>query len=292
MYGVVLFLWFAASFAQSAIDFPKLQIEAPPELAAIRTRLDAIPPGRFADIAEFLGITQPGPAIRVVLATENTELARSVPAWISGFAAGDSNLIVIFPARSPGYPDDTLEDVLRHEVAHVLISRAAGSRPVPRWFDEGVAMEVERGRRWQDQTQLFYQLLTGGEADLQDLNHLFSGGQNDQTRAYALAGAFVHDVIQRYGPMAAGRILSRIHNGAAFDTAFADVTGFTPSHAEADFWRRQRIWTSWVPIVTSTTTLWLAVTLLALTAIYMRRRRNRQIEEQWEKEESDTDQYN
>ena len=263
---------------------PHLEIEAPPELAAVRMRLQAISPGRFGDIAEFLGIAEAGSAIRVILAPENSELARSVVPWISGFAVAESNLVVMFPARSPGYPDNTLEDVLRHEVAHVLIWRAAG-RPVPRWFNEGLAMEVERERRFQDQTQLLYQLLTGGQIDLQQLDRLFSGRQNDKTRAYALSGALVHDLVQRHGPTACREILIRVHQGTPFEIAFGTVTGNTPAQTESEFWRRQRIWTSWVPIVTSSTILWSAVTMLAILAIYVRRRRNRQMEEEWAKEE-------
>jgi hypothetical protein len=266
---------------------PQLEIEAPPELAAVRTRLQAIPSGRFNDIAEFLGIDEAGPAIRVILAPENSELARSVVSWISGFAIGESSLVVMFPARSPGYPDNTLEDVLRHEVAHVLIWRATAGRPLPRWFNEGLAMEVERERRFQDQTQLLYQLLTGGQIDLERLDRLFSGTQNNQTRAYALSGAFVHDLLQRHGSSACKEILIRVRRGTSFDDAVETVTGNTPSHEESEFWRRQRIWTSWVPIVTSSTVLWLAITMLAILAIYIRRRRNKKMEEEWEKEESD-----
>jgi LPXTG-motif cell wall-anchored protein len=253
-------------------------------------RLESLPSSSFDDIVQFLGVS-PGPAIHVGLSPETSDMARSVAPWISGFALGESSLVVLFPARSPGYPDQTLEDVLRHEVAHVLLWRAAAGRPVPRWFDEGVAMEVERQRRWQDQTQLFYQLMTGGETDLQRLDRLFAAGQNDQTRAYALAGAFVHYLLKQHGPETIKDVLMRVHAGMDFDSAFATVTGSPPSHAEAEFWRSQRIWTSWVPIISSTTMLWLGVTLLALLAIYMRRRRNRQIEEEWAKEDSDTDEY-
>jgi uncharacterized membrane protein len=46
---------------------------------------------------------------------------------------------------------------------------------------------------------------------------------------------------------------------------------------------------TWVPIIGSSTSLWLAVTVLALLAIYRRRRRNREIEERWAKEEEDDD---
>ena len=283
MYRLALLLWFLASLLPS--EFPKLEIEAPRELDAVRNRLQSIPPGRFADIAEFLGLIDAGPVIQVKLATETSDVARGVAPWISGFAVGESNLVVIFPARSPGYPDNTLEDVLRHEVAHILIWRASAGRPLPRWFDEGLAMEVERGRRFQDQTQLLYQLITSGRTNLEHLDRLFTGGQNDQTRAYALAGAFIRDLAQEHGPTVFREILMRVRRGVPFDVAFADVAGVTPSRAESEFWDRQRIWTSWVPIVTSSTTLWLAITTLALVAIYVRRRRNRKIEDEWAKEE-------
>ena len=271
-------------------EFPTLEIEAPTGLDPVRNRLQSIPPGRFADIAEFLGLIDPGPVIQVKLATETSDVARAVAPWISGFAAGESNLVVMFPARSPGYPDNTLEDVLRHEVAHILIWRASAGRPIPRWFNEGLAMEVERMRRFQDQTQLLYQLITGGRTSLEHLDSLFAGGQNDQIRAYALAGAFIRDLAQEHGPAVFREILMRVRRGVPFDVAFAEVAGVTPSRAESEFWDRQRIWTSWVPIVTSSTTLWLAITTLALVAIYVRRRRNREIEDQWAKEEeSDTE---
>ena len=289
MYRLALFLWFVGWLQPSVSQFPGLEIEAPPELAAVRARLESIPAGRFADIAEFLGVRDPEPAIHVVLATETSDLAHGVAPWISGFAVGESNLIVIFPSRSPAYPDNTLEDVLRHEAAHILIWRASAGRPVPRWFNEGLAMEVERARRLQDETQLLYHFITGGHMDLEQLDRLFSGSQNDQTRAYALSGAFVHELLREHGKSVQSEILGRIRRGVPFDMAFADVAGITPSQAESEFWNRQRIWTSWLPILTSSATLWLAVTALALIAIYARRRRNRQIEERWAKEEGSDD---
>lgn len=273
-----------------AQPIPPLQIEAPPELATVQRRLESIPSERFADIAKLLGIREGGQAIQVRLVRESSELARSVAPWISGFAVGDSNLVVIFPARSPGYPDHTLEDVLRHEVAHIWIWRAVAGRPIPRWFNEGVAMAVERDRQFQDETQLLYQLVTGGRSDMEAVDRLFSGTQNDQIRAYALAGAFVHDIVRRFGPQVIQEILQGVNRGATFDSAYGNATGETLANAQLEFWRSQRIWTSWIPILTSSTLLWSTITILAIFAFYMRRRRNRQIEQQWEDDEkSDED---
>ena len=87
---------------------------------------------------------------------------------------------------------------------------------------------------------------------------------------------------------APGEILARMRRGAAFDRAFAEITGETPGEAESDFWRRQRIWTTWVPIITSSATLWIAVTLIALWAIRRRRQKDAALRRKWEEEEEST----
>ena len=57
--------------------------------------------------------------------------------------------MVLLPARTPTYPDGSLEEVLLHELAHVLVARAAGHSPSPllvvRPGEEGAAdLEVLR----------------------------------------------------------------------------------------------------------------------------------------------------
>src|SRR5688572_5228101 len=124
----------------------QLWFDAPPELEPVRKRLESIDPQTFAEVRALTGgqaLTEP---LRVVLASEESELARQTPSWVAGFV-NSSDVIVLFPARSPNYPHDTLEDVLRHEVAHVLIRHSAGrAGATPRWFNEGLAMAAERDR--------------------------------------------------------------------------------------------------------------------------------------------------
>ena len=115
-------------------EIPRLTIEAPEELTAARNRLETFDTGRLLGVMQLVGLDAAGDPIRVVLEPEGSPLARQAPTPIAGFASLDENLIVLFPARSPAYPHDTLEDVLHHEVAHVLISRAARGAPVPLWL--------------------------------------------------------------------------------------------------------------------------------------------------------------
>jgi hypothetical protein len=265
---------------------PQLQIEAPPELAVIRERLESAEPQLLAGLLTLVGLNTAGPAIPIVLAVEGSEWAQQTPPWIVGFASDTPEMVVIFPARSPTYPHSTLDDVVRHEVAHVLIGRASGHGDVPRWFNEGLAMAAEHGWRFQDQTQLLYHLVLGSAVSLHEIDSLFRGSQRDQTRAYTLAGAFARDLLEQHGSSMAAQIFAQMKDGASFDMAFAGVTRITPAAAESRFWERQRIWTNWIPIITESPTLWIAITLLALLAIRSRRKRDAAMKKEWEKEEA------
>jgi hypothetical protein len=75
--------------------------------------------------------------------------------------------------------------------------------------------------------------------------------------------------------------------GASFDVAFATAIGRSTSTLESDFWKRQRIWTTWVPIVTSSATVWFGISLIAMLAIRRRRQKDAEIARTWDEEETD-----
>ena len=266
---------------------PELRIDAPPGMAAQKSRMESLDPMRLADVVRLVGLKDPGAPISIRLAESSSDLARSVPPWIAGFAQNEN--VVIFPSRSPSYPHSTLDDVVRHEVAHVLIWRASSGRPVPRWFNEGLAMAAERRRELRDQTQLFLQLASGSRLSFEDIDRLFNGGQAEQTRAYLLSGTLVWDLLKEHGESAGGRILEEIGRGSSFETAFRNVTGKSTTAAEAEFWKRQRVWTTWLPILFSQETLWMAITLLTFFAIWRVRKRSTEIRRRWEEEDNDED---
>ena len=174
--------------------------------------------------------------MRVVLATDDGEIARQVTPWTAGFAVGEASLIVLFPSRSPSYPHDTLEDVLRHEVAHVLISRAASGRPVPRWFHEGLAVAVERPWGLEDRSRLASTLLFGPRLTLDGIDSLFTGEQEMQARGYSLSAAVVRYLISEHGAAAPAEILRRMSAGWTFDEAAASVTQRSIPYFESGFW--------------------------------------------------------
>jgi len=260
---------------------PDLLIEAPSEFAAARERVESFDRERLRGVMRLVGLTDSGPPIRVLLASEDSELARQVSSSIAGFAAGTESLVVLFPSRSPAYPDDTLEDVLHHEVAHVLITRASGGRSLPTWFHEGLATTAERTWGIEDQARVLRERAFLSHTSLDEVNELFESDDGSRAGAYALAGAFVRDLINAHGPSAPGDIMRRIAAGESFDSAFAQVTKQSLADAEAAFWDRNRFWARWGPFLMTPSALWMIVTLIALAAIIRRRQKSAALRKRW-----------
>jgi|SRR6185369_8157459 len=271
----------------AAAQVPQLLVEAPAALEPLAARIRTLPAGRLEDAARLAGLFRAGPPVRVILAPEGSALAASAPPWVSGFADPAAGVVVLMPARAPSYPDSSLEDLLRHEVAHVLIGRAAGGRPVPRWFQEGLAMIAGQSWGLEDRSRLTLALFSDRRVPLSELDSHFSGGQGTVQRAYTVAGAFVRDLIQRHGPRSTGLILEGLADGLPFAEAYRRATGEALADAEDSFWDRQTFWYRWVPFLTSSVILWIGITMLALWAMAKRRARDAAQRRAWEAEEDE-----
>ncbi len=262
---------------------PELTITAPPELSGAVTRVARYDAARLGNVMRLVGLSDAGPAISLVLATEDSELGRQTPRWIAGFADSRRDLIVLFPARAPTYPYDSMEELLHHEVAHILIARAATGAVVPRWFHEGLAMAAERTWRLADHRHLAVAIV-GTRGSIAQLDAEFDAGPDRAARAYGVSGAFVRDLLRRHGPALPARILARLAAGDSFDRAFAAAAGTSLADAERLFWRYSW-WNQLVPFLTSTLVIWMAILLLAGYALRRRRQRRAALREQWEREE-------
>ena len=264
---------------------PRLVVEgavtSPPHAAQI----EDIDPRRLAIAMLLLGLREPGEPIYLVLAPEDSSAARSAPGWIAGYAFSDQDVAVLFPARTPTYPDSNFEELVLHEVGHILVARASGGVDLPRWFNEGLALFIGRPWRLEDHSRVTWALVSRRNVTLADLEDHFATNRAAAAHAYALAGAFVHDLLQRHGPDAAALVLAKVAAGASFEDAFAQATGVSLEEAEASFWGRHTFIYRWVPVLTSSATLWIAISLLALVAFKRRRKRDAALRERWEQED-------
>jgi len=274
----------AGALDGAAASAPSFVIEPQTGLERFAPELEKTPRSRLAAAARLAGLNDPGPMIRVVLVREDSTAAREVPTWAAGYASGPDGIVLI-PTRTPSYPDGSLESVLVHEATHIFVTRALRGRSVPHWFNEGVAMTAAHEWDVEDRAMLVLELLPWRTVGLADLDALFDEGAGRARRAYTISGSFVGDFVEREGDEAPGRILSLVAQGLSFEEAFARATGLTLGAAEASFWSRQNLWYRWVPLLTSTFTLWTGITLPALWAVKKRREKDARVRERWEAEE-------
>jgi hypothetical protein len=266
---------------------PQFIIDAPESLESVAAHLQEINPASLQRISDLMGLQHPGPPIRVILAPNDSPSAQNTPEWMSGYALSGASMIVLLTDRAMTYPNDSLNDVFLHEIGHILAHRAAGGQPLPRWFDEGLAMMTVRTWDIEDRTRLVWAMVSGTEVSLDDLNRLFSSDAHSVRRAYVLAHAFTLDLVEHTDPDAPKRILAKVKQGLSFPEAFAQATFMTLSQAEDAFWNRQTLWNRWIPVATSSGMLWLTITLLAFWAYTKQRRRTAAIKKQWREDDWD-----
>ncbi len=271
----------AAAFAET----PALDIVAPAPLEQVAIRVRALAADDFSDVLALVGLEAFGPPVRVVLAAEDSDLARRAPSWVSGYAQPLLSEIVLFPARVPSYPDRTLAVLLRHEVAHILTARAAGHRPLPAWVAEGIATVAAREWGLEDRARYAAAVIGPGPRSLAELEAAFRAGGRQVSRAYALSAALMRSLQRRHGPGSVARLLAGIARGEDLPAAFRFATGTSLASFERRFFRTDAFWTTWVPFLTSSGALWTAITMLALLAIRRRRQRDAEQRARWEEME-------
>jgi hypothetical protein len=278
----------AIAFGAWGASAPEVSVEAPPELAWAAREIEALAPAALAAAQRLTG-SEDAARISIALVQEGSRAARAAAPWISGYAIAPDR-IVLFPARVNRYPDFGLAALLRHELAHLYVARAAGpagAGQVPRWFNEGLAMAVGREPGLGDRARVALAVIDDASLPLARLDRAFAGGEAEVHSAYALAGDFVRELLQRHGGESAARILAGVARGERFRDAFHGVTGQTLADFESSYWKRRTLLDRWVPVVSSSVVLWGGIALLALAAIRRRRARDAERLARWGAEEGE-----
>lgn len=267
-----------------AADPPPLIFEAPPRFAPLADRLQKVNRQALSAAMELVGLQEPGPPITIILATEDMDMARHTPSWVSGYALIPSGTIVVFPERQVSYPHGSWEALLLHELAHVFVMRVSREHTGPRWFEEGIAMVASGERDLEDRAWGFWIGLTATPIPLEEMNRLFSKNPPLVQKAYLLSDALVRYLMTSRGADIVRQILAERADGVPFEDAVQKVTGWTLMELETKFWAQQTVWRRWIPVATSSTIVWAAIVLLALAALRKQRQRAAAVKQKWEEE--------
>jgi len=270
----------AAGQASAAVG-----IEAPERFQNEARRIARIDEEQLAPALRLTGRPGLPRGIRVLLVGSDSPVAAEVPSWASGFTVAESRTIVLFPDRVASYPVRSMEALVVHEIAHILVADAAGGRTVPRWLNEGIATVAAREWSLEDRARYAAAVVGQGPTSTRDLDRGFEGNAATAARSYALSAAAVRFLLASYDEGVTARLLQALAGDLPFGEAFVQVTGDPLARFEEAFFEDEAFWYTWVPFLTSSVALWMAITLLALVAIRRRRERSRMLRESWEREE-------
>jgi hypothetical protein len=280
---------FVAVTVAAAAPPPVLVVEGPESLRGPVAEIEGVSPERLQSVAELVGLDERDVLVPVAVRDERSEEARSKPGWVAGYASSrlvDGEVegrVVVFPSRGRSWPDRSLEGLVLHELSHILLARASGGRPVPRWFNEGTAMAAAEAFHVEGQTRFALERLRSGAVPLSQVDAWFTRGNDSQVRrAYAVAGEFVYELRRRDGASVVADILDRVAAGDDFERAFRRVTGRSLAQTEAEFWERNGGWRRFLPFLTSAVAVWMLASLLVLPALARRRLKTKRLEEKWE----------
>jgi hypothetical protein len=245
-------------------------------------------------LAVDLGETPDGP-IAVVLAPDDQAFnqfqppGEPLPDWAVGVAYPGSMTMVIRSHHIPGTPRQDIGAIFIHELTHLVLGARFGERPVPFWLHEGLAMyeagEWHPGHEW----DLVRAVLANRVPPLDAL--AVAGRSEAEARTvYALSEALVGHMIATYGRGRFGALVDQLAEGESFEGALISAFRITPERFEEKWQVHLDRRYTWIPLITSTTALWVVMMAVAFVAYAAKKRRNRKIAAAWAEEEQESGQ--
>ena len=277
---------------------PWLRVHAAPGDQRVADRLVTAGSRQLPSLSARLGLPIGGPGlgpVEVYLAPTERQFRTlqpgATPDWADGTAWPRQGLVFL---RSPAIRSGTaapLEQVLTHELAHVLVGRAfikppgeRGLADPPRWLQEGVALYLA-GEVTLDRQELLRRQLPGALLSFAQLDEGFPDDPLTAQLAYAQSGDLIAMIAAERGEAAIGVLIRELAAGEPMPVALRRATGESPIRLE-ERWRARWSdpWQKIPPL--GELALYVAGIGAMGVALWRLRRRQARILARWEQEEA------
>jgi len=205
------------------------------------------------------------------------------PFTFSGFAKPSRNQIIV---KSPNLrkSGEDFAGTLRHELVHILLSRAGIEQRIPLWFNEGIAMYLANEYHWGTRLRMAYILLTNRLVDYKDLDRelVLSSSPDATGNAYVQSLYLTQLLVARLGEEKFWRLLDECRR-KDFATALKDVAGMSIADFISEF--KKSLWIVAIFGALATGSIFTPLAIMAIIAFFAIRHKNQQKLKQWEEEE-------
>jgi hypothetical protein len=285
--SVLLICWLAPAFAFETVRTQQFVFYARPEGQKAAAYLAQNADTTMQTMAASLGL-QAGAVIDVYVVQEFEEFYRArpdagrLPSWAVGAAWPEKNLIVILLNRG-----SDIDTVFLHEMHHMLLGQAfRGAEHVPRWLDEGLAMIWANEWSLSRLTTMTMAALSHKLLPMDELAEHFPNDLHTAEIAYCQSFYFIAFLKGQFGDEAFQRFFLEY-------TKYKDFRGALRLTYQRDWAEIEKLWLkytalhfSWIPLITSTSTMWFLAALLFIAGYIRKKYTARQILRAWQQEES------
>ena len=200
-------------------------------------------------------------------------LGHPPPNYATGVAYSRWGVILLTMSAPQTWEPPDLEVVLVHELSHVVLYRAVRGHPVPRWFNEGVAIHQSEVRLLPRMESLLRAAAQQSMLRLSELDKHFPDLPHEVNIAYAQS-ADVVGFLRRSNndERRFHRLVQSLRDGETFDTALATAYGWTRVGLERQWRESLRTRYRILPALLAGSTIWVAAAILVVFAYRKRRR--------------------
>ena len=195
-----------------------------------------------------------------------------IPLWAAGVAYPAENVIVLRSPRAVKGGRIDVVDVFAHEFSHIALDRALAGVRIPVWLNEGLAIYEAREWTFSRISVLTTAALTDRLIPLPVLAFSFPAEAGPAELAYAEGFMFVSFLINKVGREAFHRLLRDYTRYGDLEGALRRGTGMSLADLEEGWLFYLKLRVSWIPIITSVSTLWFVMALIFIYG-YMRKKR-------------------
>jgi hypothetical protein len=247
-----------------------------------------------AELGAYLGQTVlEHTEVRLVRSQEDMNALAPVgfspPRYAVGVAYSALHLVII-SLRDPRTAEAVdLGEVLRHELVHVALFDATQGHHIPRWFNEGLAVNLSGEGYWTRIHTLWDATLSKTLIPLADLDKSFPDDNQRVSIAYAESADFVRFLLRDEDRARFGSLVERVRKGTPFDRALSDAYSDSTRKLEFQWHEELEKRFSFWPVLTGSSMLWAIIMGMLLVAWVRRRRKARETLARWAKEEAEED---
>ena len=205
---------------------------------------------------------------------------------IVGVAYSRLSLIILKSPRDVNSLAANLLKTFIHELTHVILGSAFnGEEHVPRWLNEGIALYKSREWSFNRVSTMTRAVLSDSMIPLSELTHSFPENPRHLQLAYAQSFYLVSFLITRFGRQSFHTFIRLYGQKKDLEETLFQVYSLSVEELENEWKRFLKMRFSWIPIITSSTTLWFIITIIFVYGYINKKRKMKVTLKQWEEDQ-------